>query len=136
MLTGKIVSAKALTAKLQNFLGAVFTQVVAAIRQELANLAEQLELVNLLGGATGVPFVVFTAVQKAVTTILSQLCVIDSQLLGYIADPVGSVLSIVEGFLDGLIDQAAMIVQGVQKVIDDIVCNLSLIHISEPTRPY
>ena len=127
MLTGKIVSAKALTAKLQNFLGAVFTQVVAAIRQELANLAEQLELVNLLGGATGVPFVVFTAVQKAVTTILSQLCVIDSQLLGYIADPVGSVLSIVEGFLDGLIDQAAMIVQGVQKVIDDIVCNVQKI---------
>ena len=73
VVTGKIVSAKALMAKVQNFLGSVFTQVVSAIRQSLANLAEQLELVNLLGGATGAPFVVFTVIQQAVSTIFS-LC--------------------------------------------------------------
>tara|TARA_A200000159_G_scaffold157368_1_gene173399 strand:+ start:1094 stop:3646 length:2553 start_codon:yes stop_codon:yes gene_type:complete len=127
MITGKLVTAKQLTAKLQNFLGAVFTQVIAAIRQALANLAEQLELVNLLGGATGIPFVVFTTIQKAVTLILSQLCIIDNQLLGYIADPVGSITSIVENFLNGLIDKAAMVLQGVQQVIDDIVCNVQKI---------
>ena len=127
ILTGKLVTAKVLTAKLQNFLSAVFTQVVAAVRQSLAGLAEQLELVNLLGGATGVPFVVFTAIQKAVTQILAQLCVIDNQLLGYIADPIGSILGIVESFLEGMIDKAAMILSGVQKIIDDIVCNVQKI---------
>ena len=127
IVTGKLVTAKALTAKLQNFLSAVFTQVVSAVRQSLANLAEQLELVNLLGGATGVPFVVFTTIQQAVVQILSQLCIIDANLIGYISDPIGSVLSIVEGFLEGLIDQAAMVVQSVQKVIDDIICNVQKI---------
>ena len=127
IITGKLVTAKVLTAKLQNFLSAVFTQVVAAVRQSLAGLAEQLELVNLLGGATGVPFVVFTAIQKAVTQILAQLCVIDNQLLGYIADPIGSILGIVESFLEGMIDKAAMVLSGVQKIIDDIVCNVQKI---------
>ena len=128
ILTGKLVTAKVFTAKLQNFLSAVFTQVVAAVRQSLAGLAEQLELVNLLGGATGVPFVVFTAIQKAVTQILAQLCVIDNQLIGYIGlDPIGSILGIVESFLEGMIDKAAMILSGVQKIIDDIVCNVQKI---------
>ena len=53
-------------------------KVVSAMRQSLANLAEELELVNLLGGATGVPFVVFTAIQAAVKLILSSLCNVDS----------------------------------------------------------
>ena len=99
VVTGKIVSAKALMAKVQNFLGSVFTQVVSAIRQSLANLAEQLELVNLLGGATGAPFVVFTVIQQAVSTILSSLCGIDSQIIGFINDPVGTILGFVESFL-------------------------------------
>ncbi|WLW36856.1 baseplate hub subunit tail lysozyme [Synechococcus phage S-8S29] len=124
VVTGKLVTAKALTAKLQNFLGAVFTQVVSAIRQSLANLAEELELVNLLGGITGAPYIIFTTIQTAVTTILSSLCSIDSQIIGFVADPIGSVLSIVEGFLEGAIDKAAMVVQGVQAVIDGVVCKV------------
>ena len=125
--TGKIVKAKVLTAKIQNFLGAVFTQVVSAIRQSLSNLAEELELVNLLGGATGAPFVIFTAIQSAVTTILSSLCNIDSQIIGYIQDPIGSIFSILEGFLDGLIDKAQFVLQSVQQVIDSIVCQVQKI---------
>ena len=54
IVEGKIITAGVLTSKVQNFLSAVFTQVVAAVRQSLANLAESLELVSLLGGATGV----------------------------------------------------------------------------------
>ncbi len=127
MVTGKLVTAKQLTAKLQNFLGAIFTQVIGAIRQSLANLAEQLDVVSLLAGATGIPFVVFSTIQTAVTQILSQLCVIDSQLLGYIANPVASVTNILNDFLNGLIDKASMVLQSVQKVIDDIICNVQSI---------
>ena len=124
IVTGKLVSAKALTAKIQNFLSAVFTQVVSAMRQSLANLAEQLELVNILGGATGAPFVVFTVIQQAVTTILKSLCMIDNQLLGFIADPVGSIVGLLEGVLDGLIDKATFVMQGVQTAIDRVICQV------------
>jgi len=124
VVSGKIVKAQALTAKLQNFLGAVFTQVVAAIRQSLSNLAEQLELVNLLGGATGAPYIIFTAVQQGVTTILQSLCNIDRQIIGFIQDPIGTVIGFVEGFLESAIDKATMVFQSVQAVIDNIVCNV------------
>lgn len=124
IVEGKIITAGVLTSKVQNFLSAVFTQVVAAVRQSLANLAESLELVSLLGGATGVPFVTFTAIQTAVQTILSQLCVVDSQLMSMIADPVGALIGFVEQFLEGLIDQATMIKNSVQEVIDQIICQV------------
>ena len=124
VVTGKLVSAKQLTVKLQNFLSSVFAQVVAAMRQALANLAEQLELVNLLGGATGVPFVVFTAIQAAVKLILSSLCNVDSKLLSFISDPIGSIMGVLEGFLDGLIDKATMVMQGVQAAIDGVICQV------------
>ena len=125
IVSGKLVTAKALTAKIQNFLSAVFTQVVSAVRQSIANLAEQLQLVNLLGGATGVPFIIFTAIQQAVVQILSSLCNIDSNLIGYISDPIGSLTNIVNSFLDGIIDKAAMVLQGVQEIIDSIVCSVN-----------
>ena len=124
IVTGKLVTAQQLTVKIQNFLSAVFTQVVAAIRQSLANLAEELELVNILGGATGAPFIVFTAIQSAVTQILSSLCSIDSQIIGFISDPIGSILGILEGFLDGVIDKATMVLQGVQAAIDSVICQV------------
>jgi len=124
IVTGKLVSAKQLTVKLQNFLSSVFAQVVAAMRQALANLAEQLELVNLLGGATGVPFVVFTAIQAAVKAILSSLCNIDSRILSFVSDPIGSIMGVLEGFLDGIIDKATMVMQGVQAAIDGVICQV------------
>ena len=124
IVTGKLVSAKALTAKIQNFLSAVFTQVVSAMRQSLANLAEELELVNILGGATGAPFVVFTVIQQAVTTILKGSCMIDNQLLGFIQDPIGSILGLLEGVLEGLIDKATFVMQGVQQTIDRVICQV------------
>jgi len=124
VVTGKLVTAKQLTVRLQNFLSSVFAQVISAMRQALANLAEQLELVNLLGGATGVPFVVFTAIQAAVKLILSSLCNVDSKLLSFVSDPIGSIMNVLEGFLDGLIDKATMVMQGVQAAIDGVICQV------------
>ena len=124
VVEGKIVSVKALTAKVQNFLGGVFTAVVAAIRQQIADLAEQLELATLLGGVAGAPYVVMTAVQQAITTLLGALCEVDNQLLSLIQDPIGTLTGYINDFVDGLIDQAAMVVGGVQSLIDGIVCNI------------
>lgn len=124
ILTGKIVTAQDLTEKVRNFLGAVFAQVVSAIRQTVANLADQLQLVTVLGGATGAPMVIFTIIQKAVTKILSSLCSIDSQIIDFVNDPLGALTDIIDEFLDGLIDKATAVVQGVQEVIDNIVCKV------------
>lgn len=127
IVEGKLMTAKALTAKIQNFLGAVFAQVVSAIRQQVSQLASELELVNILGGADGTPFLVLTVIQQAVSALLSSLCNIDSQLISFIQDPIGSIVGILEGYLDQLIDRAAFIVQGVQSVIDSVICNVQKI---------
>ena len=124
IVTGKLVTAKQLTVGIQNFLSGVFTQVVSAMRQSLANLAESLELVNILGGATGAPFIVFTVIQQAVTQILSSLCGIDSQIISFIQDPVGTIIGFLEDFLDGVIDKATMVMQGVQATIDSVICQV------------
>ena len=125
IVTGKLVSAKALMAKMQNFLGAVFAQIVSAIRQQISALAEQLELVNLLGKiGAGIPLALTTAIQLAVVTILKALCAVDNQLIGMIQDPIGALTSQLDSFLDGLIDKAALVVQGVQDVVNSIVCSV------------
>ena len=127
IISGKLVTAKKLTAKIQNFLGAVFAQVVSAMRQALSNLADNLSLVTLLGGATGAPYVTWGIIQAAVTTILKSLCSIDSQIINFINDPLSIITDILESFLEGLIDKAAMVLQGVQKTINNVICNVQLI---------
>ena len=50
IVSGKVVTIEKLTAKLQNFLGAIFSQIVSAIREATSQLAEKvggaLDLVN------------------------------------------------------------------------------------------
>ena len=127
IITGKLVTAKKLTAKIQNFLGAVFAQVVSAMRQALSNLADALSLTTLLGGATGAPYITWGIIQSAVTTILKALCSIDSQIINFINDPVSIITGVLESFLEGLIDKAAMVLQGVQKTINNVICNVQVI---------
>jgi len=124
IVTGKLVTAQQLTVQLQNFLGSVFAQVVSAMRQSLANLASELDLLEIIGGATGVPFFVFTLIQTAVSTILKSLCNIDSELINFIERPIDTVLGFLESFLDGIIDKATMVMQGVQATIDSVICQV------------
>jgi len=123
VVSGKLVEAKELTVKLQNFLGSVFAQVVSAMRQALANLADQLKLVSILGSKTGAPMVIFTIIKSAVQLILKALCQLDSNIMKWISDPMGMITSKLQSMLDGVIDKAAFVVQSVQDTIDSIVCN-------------
>jgi hypothetical protein len=127
VVSGKLVTAEMLTSKLQNFLSSVFTQVISAIRQQFSQLTEQLSIASLLGGATGAPYIIYTIIQQAIQQILSALCLEDSKLMGYISDPIGSVVSLVEGFLDAAISKAEMVLQGVQDVIDSVICQVQSI---------
>ena len=65
-----------------------------------------------------------TAIQQAVQAILSEICGLDANLVGYLTNPVQSLTNLVNGFLDGVIDRASLIVQGVQDIIDSVICEV------------
>jgi len=125
IVSGKVVTIEKLTAKLQNFLGAIFTQIISAIRESTSALAEKLGgLLDFSKLAPGVPFLQMGLIQTAVQQILSQLCIFDSQITSFISDPVGSITGLISGMLEGAISKAEMVMQGVQETIDSIVCNV------------
>ena len=124
VITGKIVTAKELTAGIQNFLGAVFTQAISAMRGAASNLVEGLDTETLKEKANGVPYTIITEVQEAVTELLSSLCIVDNQLTQFIQDPLNAVTSQLDSFLQGAIDKATFVAQGVEDVIDRVFCNV------------
>lgn len=118
----KVVTAQQLTAKLKNFLSAVFAQVVSAIRLQLDALIQQIEDGSFIASFLGIPGTTFAIIQSAIQAILSLICGIDDQLKGFISNPIGSILELVNNLIDGVIDKAAAFVAGVQSVINGIFC--------------
>ena len=127
IVSGKVVTMEKLTRKLKNFMGAIFTQIVSGIRQSTSNLVNELGgfLSGLLGSLFGsVPFAAKNALQKAITSLLSGLCAIDGQIAGFINSPMATIEGLINGMLNGLLSKAEMLLQGVQAIIDSIVCNV------------
>ena len=52
------------------------------------------------------------------------MCAIDSQIADFINDPINTINNLLQSLLDGAISKAEMALQGVQAVIDSIVCNV------------
>ena len=127
IVSGKVTTLEKLTRKLKNFIGAIFTQIISGIRESTSQLSNQLGgfLQQLLGAIFGsVPFQAKAEVQKAITSLLSSLCAIDSQIADFINDPINTINNLLQSLLDGAISKAEMALQGVQAVIDSIVCNV------------
>tara|TARA_S200000501_G_scaffold12321_1_gene10881 strand:+ start:4 stop:2538 length:2535 start_codon:yes stop_codon:yes gene_type:complete len=125
IVSGKVVTIEKLTAKLQNFLGSVFSQIISAIREATSQLAEQLGgLLDFGSLIPGIPFAQMALIQTAVTQILSSLCIFDSQITSFINDPVSAIQSGINSLLSGAISKAQMVMQGVQDTIDSIVCSV------------
>ena len=124
IIEGKIHTAQELTAKVQNFLTGIFSQVISAIRKSVTALTEDLDPLALFGDLFGIPYSVMTKVQEAAATLLSSLCNFDQDLLGYIANPMSAVQGVIDGFLDGALDKASMVAQGVNDTIDQIFCSV------------
>ena len=122
IVSGKLVKAEQLTAKLANFLSAVFTQIVSAIRQSASQLVQELQSLTQI--QTGLPYAVFTAIQQIISQILSSLCGIDADLLNFINAPIQSLIGIVESFLSSAISKAQMVVQGVNDIINGVLCGV------------
>ena len=127
IISGKVVTMEKLTRKLKNFMGAIFTQIVSGIRSSTANLSSQLGglLGSLLGSLFGsVPFQAKNKIQEAITSLLSSMCLIDSQIAGFINSPIATIEGLINGMLSGAISKLEMLTQGVQTIIDSIVCNV------------
>ena len=122
--TGKSVTKEELTANLENAIGGIMTQVTAAIRKSMANLAEDLQESNVQEQADGTPFVILQAVQQAASEILGSLCGVDSQLQSLVSNPIQTVTGILDDYLDGLIDQTEFVDKAVDESINDIVCGV------------
>ena len=125
VIENKVVSADKLLGKIKNFLGAVFAQLISALRQELDALAQAIQLpAETIASFLGIPGATFTAIETAISTILSAICALDGNLSGYIDSAIGSLLGVVEGIVGGLISQAEAALQGVQSMIDSIICTV------------
>ena len=122
--TGKIVFQGELLAKIHNYLGAVYTQVVSAMRLSTSNLITTLETDTLLGNATGAPYALSTVIQQAVNKILSELCLVDAQLEDLIKTPLDVVTNQLDTYLSGLIDKSTFVNAGIEEVISTVICNV------------
>jgi hypothetical protein len=123
VLNGTVVNAQKLTAKLKNFISAVMTQVVAAMRQGLSDMIESLEsaaaqittLLGLPGGTTA-------AIQGLIQAILGLICDLDDSVASFITSPIATITNIVSSLVGGLIDKAAAAAQSVAAVAEGIIC--------------
>tara|TARA_B100000965_G_scaffold40355_1_gene29680 strand:+ start:10976 stop:13531 length:2556 start_codon:yes stop_codon:yes gene_type:complete len=127
IVTGKIETTEKLLGKIQDFLSAIFTQVISAIRQQMTDLMEKLNIATIVAGSTGIPFVQFGLVRAAVTAILNALCIEDSKLMGFINDPLSSIKAQLNSYMEGIISQILFVQQTVDKVVSDVICNVQKI---------
>ena len=124
VVENKLVTLDKLLAKIRNFLSAVFAQVVSAIRLQLDQLVQQIESSSFIASFFGIPGTTFAIIQSAIAAILSAICGIDQQIIGFIESPMETLTSFIEALINGLISKADMVVKSAQQVIDDIVCNV------------
>ena len=120
IVIGKFVTKKELTARIHNFLGSIFAQIISAMRQGLTHLAEDLQMSKIIVSATGVPFSIHQKVQTSVSTILSSLCTLDSKITEYTAIP----LKVVTDALDAHLLGASTKADWITKTVNDVVATV------------
>ena len=125
VIENKVVTLDKLLGKIKNFMSAVFAQVVSALRQELDILVQKITDAAVMGTSfLGIPGVTFAAIKAALSAILSVICGIDNKIIGFINDPISALTGIIDGIVEGLISKAEAALQGVQDVIDSIICSV------------
>ena len=125
LVTGKYVKKGDLTSRLENYITVIYSQVVSAMRSSVANLAEELKISNILRDSTGVPFSSYNNIQQSVSTILTSLCQLDSNIAVYKKATLSTVTGYIDGYLAGnsLSTKPELVMTTVNTLIDDIVLN-------------
>ena len=121
----KIVRMEEFTDKIQNFLSAVFSQVISAAKEQLTIVAGQgLTAAGVIAKFTGIPYVVLKLVQTIIELLLSQICGLDSLIFDMLQNPMGVVTGIADDLISGALSKAEAAVAGVQDIINQVTCSI------------
>ena len=121
IVIGSYVKKEDLTKKIDDYLNVIFTQVISAMRQSVANLATSLKVENILQSSTGLPFTSYNIIQAEVTKILTSLCALDANIATYKATPLATINTYLDTFLAGVEDKPTLVKKTVDSVVADIV---------------
>ena len=121
IVIGSYIKKSDLTKKIDDYLNVIFTQVISAMRQSLANLATNLKVDNILKNSSGLPFAAYNVIQPEVTKILTSLCALDANIATYKAAPMSTINTYLDSFLAGVDDKPTLVKKTVNTVVSDIV---------------
>ena len=125
MINGKVVTAKQLTAKLGNFLTSIFTEVAAAVRAYISMLTDGLQgLLSGIGSATGIPMVVYTAIQGIVSQLLAALCQEDINFIQLAQEWFQQIVDQILSQIEKGISKAEIVLQTTNDMIQKVICQI------------
>ena len=124
VVEGKLVTMEKLTGKMKNYLGALFSQVISAMRMQLDDLVQKIEKASFKNSFTGVPNESFKVVEQALQALLGSICGLDAQLASLISSPISTIEGLIKSQLNGVLSKAQMATEGLEKTLDSIVCSV------------
>lgn len=124
VVEGKMVDIDKLTGKLKNYLGALFSQVISAMRMQLDELVQKIENASFTKSFTGVPGTSFKVIEQALQAILGAICGLDNQLASLISSPISTITGLIKQQLNGVISKAEMAKKGLEDTLDSITCGV------------
>lgn len=127
LISGKLITKAELTVNVNNYLGSLFAQVISAMRQALINLAEDLKLTNMLLLSTGVPYNIITAVQTAITKVLTSAVALDASIATYTATPLKTVTDTLDQYLSNSLDKSTFVINTVDTITSNIITDVAKI---------
>ena len=120
MVTGKKVTSSELTYRIENYIGAVYAQIISAMRESLVNLATDLGKRKTLTYSSGVPVNVHKNIQSAISKVLTASCTMDANLEKYVDDSIKPVKDVVDKYLASTLDKSELVKQTVDSVVETI----------------
>lgn len=129
--TGAPVAIENLTGAVQNTISAIAAEAIAAMREYLTELAGKLTSGGaLIASFTGIPTATMAIVKKAISLILSQLCSLDKEIIGFIemalspfddllTSAIDFAVDFATDFVDAAIDKLG---QGIMKAMEKLLC--------------
>lgn len=127
MLSGKRVTESDLTIKIHNYVGAVYAQIISAMRETLVTLARDLDKAKVLTYSNGVPLNVHKRLQTAISKTLSASCAMDQNLEKYIEDSLKPVNDAAKKYLAASLTKEQLIKITVNDIIDSVVDTTKMI---------
>jgi hypothetical protein len=127
LISGKLITKTELTVNINNYLGSLFAQVISAMRQALISLAEDLKLTNMLLLSTGVPYNIITAIQTAITKVLTSAVALDASIATYTATPLKTVTDVLDQYLSNCVDKSTFVVNTVDTITSNIITDVAKI---------